>query len=312
MNTAELLAKAVLTTADFGGVGQAPLSIEQAQAFIRLLSANQAILSDVRVVTSNASKWVESGIDFASRIARAGTEATRLDSADRVKPSTFPVEISTVLIRGEVPVGDETMEDTAATDLTSSLEETIASRFGFDIEDLMLNGDTTSADSYLAQLDGWAKLCQGANANVVAAASYGQDYEAIFNRLLTALPDRFKRNLETDGRFYVPQRLVEKYRAVLSSRGTPLGDLMLQGLAPLKYQGISIIGVPNMAISSSASTVLLTNRNNLYAGFRRRVNFETYRDAREGATSFLVNARVAPAVAVVNATAIATSVDVTV
>lgn len=311
MTTAELLAKAVLTTADFGGVGQAPLSVEQAQAFIRLLSADQAILSDVRVVTSNASKWTESGIDFASRIARAGTEAERLASGDRVKPSTFPVEISTVLIRAEVPVGDETLEDTAASDLTASLEETIASRFGYDVEELMANGDTTSADSYLAQLDGWVKLAQGAGGNVVAAASYGQDYEAIFNRLITALPDRFKRGLETDGRFYVPQRLVEKYRAVLSARGTPLGDLMLQGLAPLRYQGIAIVGVPNFAITSNTSNILLTNRNNLYAGFRRRITFETWRDAREGATSFLVNARVAPAIAVVDATAIATSVDVT-
>lgn len=316
MTTADLLAKATadwtFTSADLGGAGEAPLSIEQALQFIELMSADQTMLPDVRTVTSRANKWQESGIDFAARITAAGVQGERLASGDRKKPTTFNVELSTDLLRAEVPVADETFEDVAADDLGGALERTIASRFGFDVEDLLLNGDT-AVGGYLGQLDGWIKLAQGSGGNVVASASYGQDYDAIFNRLITAMPDRHKRMLETDGRFYVPQRLIEKIREQRAARGTALGDEYLTGKIPVKYQGIMVVGVPSMAITAATpdtSYILLANRNNLYAGFQRRITFETYRDPREGATSFIVTARVAAAVAVVGATAVATSVDV--
>jgi hypothetical protein len=64
--------------ADFGGAGQAPLSVEQVTQFIELMQAEQVMLADVRTVTSGAAKWQESIINFASRIAKAGTEGTRL------------------------------------------------------------------------------------------------------------------------------------------------------------------------------------------------------------------------------------------
>lgn len=310
----ELLQKATMTTgADFGGAGQAPLSLEQADQFIELMSAEQVMLNDVHIVKSPSAKWQESIIDFAARIARPGTEATRLGDLDRVKPSTGIVEISTVLIRGEVPISDEVMEDNVAGQgFAQSVERTLASRFGFDVEDLLLNGDTASGDSYLALLDGWVKNAQGSGGHVVNANSLGQDYQTVFKKLLNSLPDRHKRNIEVDGRYYVPKRLEERYRDILAARGTPLGDLTLTGTSELRYQGILVKGVPAMAITNNLSNVLLTNRNNLYGGFRRAITLETWRDPREGATSFVVTARVDSKIAVRDATAIATNVDVSV
>ena len=317
MTTAELLAKATadwtFTSSDLGGAGEAPLSTEQARQFIELMSADQVMLPDVRTVTSNAAKWQESGIDFAARIARGATQGERLASGDRLKPTTFIVELSTDLLRAEVPVADETFEDVAAEDLGGALERTIASRFGYDVEDLLLNGDTASGDSYLAQLDGWIKLSKGTGTNTVDATSYGADYETIFNKMIQSLPDRHKRNLEAQGRFYVPQRLLEKIREQRAARGTALGDQYLTGVIPVKHQGIEVHGVPALTITAATpdtSHILLTNRNNLYAGFQRKITFETFRDPREGATSFVVTARVAAAIAVVGATVIATGVDV--
>jgi hypothetical protein len=311
--TEELLRKATFTTTDFGGAGEAPLSIEQVEQFIELMSAEQVMLSDVRQVTSMASKWQESIIDFASRIARPGVEATRLSDGDRVKPSTGLVELSTVLLRAEVPVSDEVMEDNVARErIVGSLERTIASRFGFDVEDLMVNGDTGSGDPFIALLDGWLKQAVDSG-NSLDATSIGQDYQEIFRRLLTLLPDRFKRNLETDYRFYVPKRLEEKYRDILADRGTALGDLMLTGKNEVTYQGILVRGVPSFAITSATpdtSHVLLSHRSNLYAGFHRNIKFETWRDPREGAMSFIVTSRVDAKVAVPEATSVAENVDV--
>lgn len=314
ISTQELLRKATMTTTDFGGAGEAPLSIEQVDQFLILLSLDQALLPEVRKVTSSAAKWQESILDLNVRMMKPGVEATRLADADRVKPTTGVVEISTVLIRGEAPVSDEVMEDQIArAGFADNLMKVIASRVGQDVEDLMLNGDVLSADPYLAQLDGWIKQARtGVSANTVNAASLGQDYQTIFNQLILALPDRFKRNL-TDFRYYVPQRLVEKYRDQLAARGTPMGDLMLTGTNELRYQGILIKPVPISAITAATpdtANILLAHRSNLYAGFHRQVTFEKWRDPREGATSFVVSARVDAKVAVVDATALAFNVNV--
>ena len=309
----QLLQKAVLQVSDFGGAGEAPLSIEQVKQFIELMAAEQVMLNDVRTVTSSSAKWQESILNFSARIARGGTEATRLVDADRVKPATGIVELSTVLLRAEVPVSDEVFEDNvAAGGLAASLERTIADRFGFDVEDLMVNGDTASADTYLALLEGWLEQAR-TSGNAVDGSTYGQDYQEIFRVLLATMPDRHKRALETEGRFYVPKRTEEKYRDILASRGTALGDVMLTGKNELTYQGIQIKGVPSIGVTAGTpdkSRILLAHRNNLYAGYHRVMRFETYRDAREGATSFIVTARVDAKIAVPTATVIAYDVDV--
>lgn len=312
----ELLAKATQTTTDFGGAGEAPLSVAQADQFIELMAAEQVMLPDVHTVKSTASKWQESIIDFGSRVARGGTEGVRLADADRVKAQTGIVEISTVLLRAEVPISDEVMEDnTAGGSYASTVERTLASRFGYDVEDLMLNGDTASGDTYLALLDGWIKRSKGAGGHAVNVSADGQDYQTIFKKLLNNMPDRHKRRLEVDGRYYVPKRLEERYRDILASRGTALGDLVLTGKGELRYQGILIKGVPSMAITAGTpdtSHIVLANKNNLYAGYRRMITMETWRDPREGATSFIVTARVDAKVAVVDATAVATNVNVSI
>lgn len=311
----ELLQKATLTTTDFGGAGEAPLSVAQVKQFLKLMAASKTFLPDVRTVTANAAKWQESIVDFGGRITRPGAEATRLEESKRAKPTTGNVEISTVLLRAEVPVSDEAMEDNVAEEgFANDLEELIADQFGFDVEELLVNGDTESADEYLKLLDGWVKQAKGSGGHVLDAETNGQDYQTIFKRLLMSIPNRFQRGLTTDGRFYVPIPLEQMYRDQLSSRGTPLGDFSLEdGSKTLRYQGVEIKGAPSLAVKAATpdtSHILLTNRNNLYAGWRRQMTIETFRDPREGATSFIVTARVDAKIAVNAATAVAKNVNV--
>lgn len=315
ISNAELLAKATHTTADYGGAGQAPLKIEAADRFITLMTIGQQLLSDVQVVTHTASKWQQATIQFASRIMRRGVQATRIADVDRPVPSTGLIEMSTVLTKGEVVVADEVFEDNLEGDaFAATLESLIADRAGFDLEELALNGDTGSVDTYLNLFDGWLKQMRtGGSAHVVNAASLGTDYQSIFRQLLLSLPERATRNIEGDGRYYVPARMERMYRDMLSSRGTPLGDLTLTGNNELRYQGILIKGVATMPIAAGTpdtTQIFLTNRNNLYAGFRRQLNIESFRDPREGATSFIITCRFDAKVADVDATATATNVNV--
>jgi hypothetical protein len=313
----ELLEKAFgdtgVTSDDFGGAGEAPLNVEQVREFIRLMQAEQVMLPDVETKTSNAPKWQESILDFSTRMLKPGVQGTRLAESARTKPSTGIVELNSVLVRGEVPVADEVMEDAAAQDFETSLAALIADRAGFDVEDMFVNGDTSLNDgTILDLLDGWLKQTDD-NGQSFSAASLAQDYQSIFQAALVAMPIRFKRGLTVDGRFYVPVILEEKYRDQLASRGTALGDATLEGTRELKYQGVTIKGVPTFAITAGSpdtSAVLLTNRHNLYAGYQRRITIETWRDPREGARSWVVTARVACAVAIPEAAVIATATNV--
>lgn len=309
----ELLEKATLGLGDFGTSTTAPLTIEQADEFLRLAIVPQAILSDVRTVRSRANKWQESTIDFTSRILRPGTGGTRLVDGERVKPTTGIIEISTVLVRGEVPVTDEVFEDQVEGEgFNTTLTSMIAEASGRDIEELLLIGDTASLDPYLALTDGWIKLLQGSGGNVYNAAADLDDYQAIFRALLTMIPVKNKRDM-ANWRYYVPSLLVEMYRDALSARNTDLGDISLTESRDVRYQGIPIKGVPMMPITAGTpdtSNIILTHRLNLYAGFKREIRIETFRDPREGATSFVVTARVDAAVAVPGASAIATNVNV--
>lgn len=319
----ELLQKAVLSTGDFGGAGEAPLTIEQVREFLRLAILPQTMLPDVRPVMSNANTWQESKINFDARIMRPGIEGERNVFSDRVKPGTGIVEMITVLLRGEVPITDETMEDQVEqAGFGDTIMAMVAEGAGRDVEELFIRGDTDDsfighgegAGSFLRLTDGWLKLAgTSAGFNLLDATADGQDYQAIFRKLINLLPDRYKRDPQ-NMRFYVPLRLEEKYRDQLADRATNGGDAWLEGTRPLVYQGIRIMGVPNFPIDAiptpDTSFILLTHRMNLYAGWRRQIRMETYRDPREGVTSFIVTARVDPEIAHVPATAIAENVDV--
>lgn len=314
----ELLEKATLTTADFSPTNAtaAPLSVEQATSFISLFAASQAFLPDVRTVMSNSSKWSEALLDFGGRITKPGVEATRLVNADRVKPTTGVIDISTVLLRAEVPVSDEAMEDNIARQgFANDLETLIADQFGFDIEELMVNGDTAvvGTDPFLGLLDGWLKQAQGTAGNVLdAGGSSRDDYQTIFATLLGSIPNRFKRNLAGDWRFYVPVVLEELYRDKLAARNTSLGDISLTNAGAITYQGIPLKTAASLGVDETAntSTILLANRNNLIAGYRRNITIESFRDPREGSTSFIVTARVDAKIGLPQATAVATDVGV--
>jgi Phage capsid family len=314
----ELLRKAILTVGNGGGSfgdgpNQGSLSIEQATTFIALMTAGQSILNDVRRVSSSSAKWTEDVLDFAGRIARPGVEANRLDYTQRAKPVTYKIEMDSELIRAEVPVSDEVFEDNVAGEgIRQPLETLIADRVGYDIEELLVQGDEESDDPYLALFDGWLKQAR-AGGNTVDGGDFdsGRDYQAIFKSLLKSLPQRFLRNIRANGRYYVPLALEIEWRDVLAGRGTPLGDLMLTQEGDLRYQGIKIIGAATFEPEDPTdSTILLTSNLNLYAGFHRNIKFETYRDPREGVMSYIVTARVDGKVAIPEATAIADGVDI--
>lgn len=306
----QLLEKAALETADFGGAGEARLTVEQAEEFIRIAQTPQAMLSDVRTVMNNANSWEENKLSFG-RILHAATEVGetgRLTGANIVKPSTGIVIMSTKLFRGEVLISDSIMEDNVEREgFAGTITAMVAERCGRDVEDLFINGNVGGGDAFFGELDGWLSQVRNGPGSHVRDAAGDADFQATLKALLSSLPSEFKTD-KLNMRFYCSDVIEEAYRDLLSTRGTPLGDLTLEGTNPLKYQGITIKPVPLFPIDVGFSPVLLTHRLNLYAGWRRQITLEPYRDPRDGGTCFIVTTRVDAKVGHLPAAALAENV----
>lgn len=323
LSNEELLRKAALESgadlsadvADFGTKGA--LSIEQVNRFLQIMANDKVLLSDVHTVSNMGAKWQQSVIESGGRMLRAGVEST---VGATTKPVLRTIEMSTGFFKAIVPVSDEFFEDSAAKDADAAVAAVIADQVGFDVEDLALNSKAADDDfnDNNAVYDilpdgGWLQQVDD-GPGFYDATGDSQDYQTVFRQLLTSIESKFKRNLSTDFRYWVPVILDEKYRDALSARGTNLGDVTLQGKDALKYQSVSIVPTPAMYVRTSStpdhSHVLLAPRSNLYVGFQRAIRIETWRDPREGAKSWVVTVRFDAKIATPEACAAAENVDV--
>jgi len=305
----EWLEKATLVTSDLtGGTDGGLLSPQQSESFLRVAIDYTTMVKEARNEFSNSPSFEVPRLSFGSRILKPGTEGTRLVDGDRVKPTTGLASLSTVLVKGEVPVSDEVFEDNIEKDrMADTIMAMVAEGVGRDIEELFWKGDTDrtgAEDTYLDLINGWIAQAQD---NFPAAQKIDTDasggpttYDGLFAKMVESLPARYRRDY-TRLRFYVPVFHRDKYQASLAARGTGLGDqaVMENMNARLAFRGIPVREVPVATGSDNVNTVsvnwerfaLLVDPMNLIVGWHRRVRIEKWRDPREGATSFVVSAR---------------------
>lgn len=94
----------------------------------------------------------------------------------------------------------------------------IAERAAVDIEELLVNGDTSSSDSYLAQLDGIRKQ---ATSHIVDAA--GEELtRQTFKRGYKAVPPKYLR-IPQEFRFYTSPGIEVEWKDRVADRQTNLG-----------------------------------------------------------------------------------------
>lgn len=303
------LEKATWTTPDITApAGGGLLSPQQAREFLRVLIDESVLLKEANNQTSLSPKFEVPRISFGNRILRAGTEGARLDAADRVKPLTGLVTLSTHLFKGEVPVSDELFEDNIERDaLADTIMVMIAEAVGRDVEEYAIKNDTDRDASDgadfgpLSQFDGLIKQFQtGLPAAHRIDGSGMTSYDQLFRNMLAALPARYRRD-PTSLRFYVPVKHNDGYQSELAGRGTPLGDTNVTENLRMKlaFRGVPVIPIPLMTGVSTIggaeidydSFVMLTHPLNLYVGWHRRIRVERWRDPRDGATSFLPTLR---------------------
>lgn len=151
-----LLQKADLALADLSANGGL-LMPEQGAAFIRKLIKEPTLIKEARVVEMAAPQRKINKIGFANRILRKAQSGVALTQAQRAKPGTEHIMLSTQEVMAEVRLPYDVLEDNieravaagnepSNSPWSSGLQETlvtlIAERAALDLEELCLLGDT--------------------------------------------------------------------------------------------------------------------------------------------------------------------------
>ena len=285
-----LLQKADLALADLT-TGGGLLQPAQAQKFMRLLIKESVLLRLATVVPMSAPKHRTPKIKFGGRVLRPGHEATALPADQRSKPSTTYVELDAKLLKAEVHLSDEVLEDSIERgQLRQTIMEMLAEAIARDMEELAINGDTASTDPYLAILDGVLKQ---ATSHLVDAAGAPLS-KNLLRDMLKTLPSEYLRD-KKNMRFLTSVDADLDYRSALAERATAVGDKFLEGDTPVLYSGVPVQPIPlfpeDLGTESDQTNVLLCNPKNIHVGIWRNIKIESARDIQQGTLMIVATLR---------------------
>ena len=285
-----LLEKADLAIADLTAGGGILLPA-QAKKFMRLLIKQSALMQMATVVPMPAPKYKVSKIRFGSRILRPGQEGVALTQAERSKPDLSFLELDAQLFKAEVQLSDEVLEDNIERgELRQTILEMIAEAAGRDMEELVINGDTTSADPFLAVLDG---VLRQSVSHVVDVAG-GQLTKNILRDLLKSLPNEYLRDKKAMS-FLTSVDADLEYRNTLAERATVGGDKFLEDDTPVLYSGVPVKPIPlfpdDLGPANNQTVTLLCNPKNIHVGIWRQIRIESFRDVSAGVLRIVATLR---------------------
>lgn len=289
MTNRTILQKADLALSDLLNGGE--LVPAQAKKFVRLLIKESAILSMATVKPMASKKQLVEKIRFGTRILRAGTSATALPEADRSKPDLSKVELDAKLFKAEVHLDNETLEDNIEQgSLRQTVMELMGEAISRDMDEVVVNGDTSSADNFLAQFDG---MLAQATSNVVGGGGNPMDSDDL-KAAIKAMPTEFIRN-KRRLRFLTGIDAETDYRDTLSNRDTVAGDKFLQEDAPIMYSGIPIMDIPlfpeDLGGGNNETNIIMSDPKNFMIGIWRRITMETDKDISAGILKIVASLR---------------------
>ncbi len=276
-----ILEKADLALGDLtadGGI----LQPAQAMRFIRILIDKSVIMNMATVTPMKSPKQLIEKIRFGSRILRAGQEATALPAGDRSKPDLSKVELDAQLFKAEIRLSDETLEDSIERDqLKNTIMQLMSESIARDMDEVIVKGDTASADNFLAQFDGMLKA---ATSNVVVGGGVAIN-KTIFKNMLKTMPSEFLRQKSTMKYLTSVDARID-YADLVADRATGAGDKHLEDDVDPRYSGVPILDVPlfpeDLGGGTDETNVILTDPKNINVGVWRKIKLETDKLVSEG------------------------------
>lgn len=264
----------------------------QAQMFIRHLIDEATLLKDVRVVPMRAPKQLIEGIRFGSRVMRPGVSGQALAASDRVKPNLNKVELDAVLVKAQIDLDDEVLEDNIEQGtLKDTVMEIATEQIAVDKEELEVQGDTASTDAFLALYDGMLK----STTSNVTDAGVTPISDTHLRNCLKVIPSAALRN-RTRMKFYTSVDAEIDYRHLLSQRGDALGAINHDSWKPVGYSGIGVQPVPmfpeNLGGGTNETRAILCDPKSWAHGIWRRIKIESQKDIKAGVLSIVFTMRI--------------------
>ena len=222
MDANELFQKVVDTVQVAGGNGGI-LQPEQANRFIDYMWNATVLGQTVRQIRMNAPQREIDKMDLGRRIARHATEG--VDDSVNATPTFSKILLTTEKIRLDWELTRESLEDNIAQQgLEDHIARLMATQLGNDLEDLAINGDTSTSPSdegyaLLKTFDGYhARATDGGREVDAEGEVISSD---LFSRAYRAMPRKF---IVRRGqlRFWASTGLVHDYYKYLSK--FPEGD----------------------------------------------------------------------------------------
>ena len=300
MDTKALLQKADIALANIindGGYMQPEMS----NRFVRIMMEEAPLLSQVRMVTMGRPQMIINKLNLAERALRVANQGLisspnnadfrerALARNDRTRITTSQIDLNTFEAIAEVNIPFEVLEDNieGGTIDNTQFEETVLSRLAerirIDIEDLIINGDTTSADPYLSIRDG---VLRKAVSNILNNSA-GPFDAVMVKSAIDLLPVQFKRLLPRM-RMYTSYSRAYDYMLQVALRQTMLGDTVItSGNGHMTPFGVQMIGVPNMPNDRA----LMLDPQNVIMGVQRQMRIEYDKDVRERVLIIVVTMR---------------------
>lgn len=293
-----LVSRADLALADLASNGGLLLP-EQANQFIDFIYDEPTILKQARFIRMKGPQMKINRMGFGSRILRAARQTgSELDAggndryvraADRAKPTTSQIALSTSEVIAEVRIPYEVLEDNIEGEsFEAHVLRAIAQRVAIDLEELALWADDDSLDAFLALQDGWMKR---ASVHVLDNLDAGVSPDTFASALLQ-MPSKYLRNLPQMKAFISLANRI-RYQQNVSKRQTGYGDAAVQNNIPLQAHGLTIEGAGMLDVHGDGDQGLVTIPQNLIWGIQREITIETDKDIRSREYIIVVTARVA-------------------
>jgi hypothetical protein len=202
----EILAKAdEVTTGVVGNASGGLLKPEQSNRFIDFVVDQSNLMRNARVIRMRTPQMEIDKLSIGTRLLAKATEAT--DTGANAPVTFTKVSLSSVKLRLDWELSTESLEDNIeGASLEDHIAQVMARQTANDMDDLLINGNTSSNNGLLKALDGFVKLAL-AGGTVVDEGGNNVS-RATYDRVLRNMPTKYlqKRN---ELRFFAGPGLVQ-------------------------------------------------------------------------------------------------------
>jgi len=202
----EILAKAnEVTTGVVGNDSGGLLNAEQANRFLDFVVDQSVLMQNSRVVRMRTPTMDIDKMAVGTRLLAKATEAT--DTGTNAAVTFSKVSMTSVKLRLDWEVSTESLEDNIeGASLEDHIAQMMARQTANDIDDLLINGNTSSSNTLLKALDGFLKIALADGTTVDEGGN--NISRATFDRVLRNLPTKYLQR-RNELRFFTGSGLVQ-------------------------------------------------------------------------------------------------------